>query len=164
LLLSTGVFVLLASGCSGGSDDPQSLNVSNSSAPVRERLDCGSSKSGSEGALRQFFAVLRRGNRPEVRSVLVDAPRFFALSVNGDGNRGPHVNARGDPDRAARIVAKRGGLPLTIAHFMNSERPHRTTDFGFRGRWNRTRHVIGKAAIDCTEGRAIVLGVGVRRR
>jgi hypothetical protein len=62
------------------------------------------------------------------------------------------------------VVAQHGGLPLRITEFGNSEPPRRTTDFGFKGRWNRTRHFVGKAAIDCRQGKAIVLGVAVHRR
>jgi hypothetical protein len=130
---------------------------------VRNRLDCGTSKAGSKDALRQFFAILRRGDRVEVRSVLIDPPRFMWLNVNGRRG-GPHVNVRNDPDKAARAVARRGGLPLTIRRFMNADPPGRETGLGFWGRWNRRRHVVGKAAIDCTQGKVIVLSAGVRRQ
>jgi hypothetical protein len=86
-------------------------------------------------------------------------PRFFAISAQG--HPGPKVSARGDPGAAARAVAKHGGLPVTITEFINSEPPRRTTDFGFRGRWNETRHMFGKAAIDCTEGKIITFNVAV---
>ena len=149
--------------CGGGATDSMSAReASVASSPVPDRLDCGSTKAGSERALRQFFTVLRGGDRDQVRSVLIDRPRFAWLNVQGHG--GPHVYVRGDPDKAARVVARRGGLPLTIGKFGNSEPPRRTTDFGFKGRWNGARHLVGKAAIDCKQGRAIVLGVGVQRR
>jgi hypothetical protein len=150
--------------CGAGSTDSVSAKeASVVTSPATDSLDCGSTKAGSEDALRQFFAILRRGDRLEVRSVLVDRPRFAWLNVNSSGHTWPHVNVRGDPDKAARVVARRG-LPLTIRRFMNSEPPQRTTDFGFWGRWNHTRRTVGKAALDCKSGKAIVLGVGVRRR
>jgi hypothetical protein len=164
-LLLPAVLVVLLAACSGGSDGSPPASASKSSLPDPEQLDCGSGVAGSEAALRQFFAILWRGHRVEVRSVLVDRPRFAWLAVNSNANirRGPHINVRGHPGKAAPVVARHGGLPLRITEFMNSEPPRRSTDFGFRGRWNGTRPLVGKAAIDCTEGRAIVLGVGVRR-
>lgn len=139
------------------------MKASIASAPSPERLDCGSTKAGSEDALRQFFAILRRGDRSEVRAVLVDQPRFAWISVNGYGRTPPRVNARGDPDQVARAVARHGGLPLRITEFMNADPPRRETGLGFWGRWNERRHVVGKAEIDCNQGRAVVLSVGVRR-
>jgi hypothetical protein len=61
-------------------------------------------------------------------------------------------------------VARRDGLPIEVTSFLNSERPRRTTDVGFKGQWNGRRGVIGKVAIDCNQGRAIVLAATVRRR
>ena len=162
LVIGLGFVGVGMAACGGGGTESVSAREASVARPAPQRLDCGSSKAGSEDALRQFFAVLRRGNRTEVRSVLVDRPRFAWLNVQGHG--GPHVYARGDPDKAARMVAQHGGLPLRITEFGNSEPPRRTTDFGFKGRWNGTRHMLGKAAIDCRQGKAIVLGVGVRRR
>jgi hypothetical protein len=156
--------VLLVAACSGGSDVSQTSNASESSSVVHQRLHCGSSAAGSRRALRQFVAILRRGNELQIRSVLADPKRFAWLSVNSNWPRGPHLKAhRHHPGEAARAVAKRGGLPLRIRRFGNSEPPHRTTDFGFIGRWNRVP-MEGKAAIDCIQGNAIVLSVGVNRR
>ena len=45
---------------------------------------------------------------------------------------------------------------------MNADPPQRDSGFGFRGRWNGTRKVVGKAAIDFKRGKAIVLAAGVR--
>ena len=67
------------------------------------------------------------------------------------------------PGEAAWAVAHRGGLPLRVVRFTNSETPHGTTDFGFIGRWNGTRSLVGKAAIDCKVGKARVLSVEVIR-
>jgi hypothetical protein len=148
----------------GAADSVSAREASAAASPASDRLDCGSGKAGSEEALRQFVAILRRGDRSEVRAVLVDRPRFAWLYVGFDGRRRAYLDVPDDPDKAARAVARRGGLPLTISEFGNSEPPRRTTDFGFKGRWNGTRHLNGKAAIDCNQGKAIVLGVGVRRR
>jgi hypothetical protein len=155
------VVVLLATGCSGGGD----ASSRGSSASIPSRLDCGSGVAGSERALRQFFAILRTGNEGEIRSVLADPGRFAWLTVGSKDARGQHwfVNVRHDPGEAARAVAQRGGLPLRIVRFTNSEAPHRTTDLGFTGRWNGTRPLVGKAAIDCKPGKARVLSVAVKR-
>jgi PASTA domain len=138
---------------------------SDSSSSPASHLNCGSGVAGSERALRQFFAILRAGNEAEVRSVLADPGRFAWLTVGSNGPGGPHwfVNVRRDPNKAARAVAQSGGLPLRIVRFTNSEAPHRTTDFGFVGRWNGTRPLVGKAAIDCKVGKARVLSVEVGR-
>jgi hypothetical protein len=82
-LLSISLLVGGLSGCGGSPESASPTTGKNSTGPVRERLDCGSSKVGSEDALRQFAAILRRGNQREVRSVLIDRPRFFALSAYG---------------------------------------------------------------------------------
>lgn len=165
-LFLPAVFLVLAIGCSGGGDATRSSTVSRaSSASVPSRLNCGSTVAVSERALRQFLAILRAGNEGEIRSVLADPGRFAWLTVGSKGPRGVHwfVHVRRDPDEAARAVARRGGLPLRIVRFTNSEAPHRTTDFGFTGRWNGTRPLVGKAAIDCKLGKARVLSVAVKR-
>jgi hypothetical protein len=158
-VLGLGVVGCMALGaCGGDSTDPTGATA----PPVSARLDCGKGKAGSEHALRHFTAILRSGNRSELRSVLIDRPRFFALSAYG--HPGPNVGVRGNPDRAARAVANHGGLPVRITTFGNSEPPRRTTDFGFLGVWNGTRRVVGKAAIDCNVGKVIVFNVAVHRR
>jgi hypothetical protein len=160
--------LLLTAGCSGGGDSSGSSTISESPSRVPTHLDCGSSVAGSERALRQFFTVLRTGNETQIRSVLANRRRFFWLGVNSAGPHGPQIEARPRhrPGRAARSVAQLGRLPLRVVSFTNSEPPpaHGTTDFGFTGRWNGTRRVVGKAAIACTHGKAIVLSVFVRRR
>jgi hypothetical protein len=162
LLLGLGILVCIALGaCGSDSTDPTGVDTT-TAAPVSARLDCGKGKAGSEDALRHFTAILRRGNRSEIRSVLIDRPRFFALSAQG--HPGPDVSVRGNPEAAARAVADHGGLPVRITTFGNSEPPRRTTDFGFRGVWNGTRRVVGKAAIDCKVRKVIVFNVGVHRR
>jgi hypothetical protein len=161
LVLGLGVVVGVALGaCGSDSTDPTGIDTT--TAPLVSRLDCGKGKAGSEHALRHFTAILRRGNRSEIRSVLIDRPRFFALSALG--HPGPDVSVRGNPDAAARAVANHGGLPVRITTFGNSEPPRRTTDFGFQGVWNDTRQVDGKAAIDCKLGKVIVFNVAVHRR
>jgi hypothetical protein len=110
--------------------------------------------------------LLNSASRDEaqVRSILADRPRFTWVSVNSNrgSHSGPHVNACGDPDEAARAVARHGGLPLRLVSFTNADPPQRDSGFGFRGRWNGTRKVVGRAAIDCEQGKAIVLAAGVR--
>jgi hypothetical protein len=161
LVLGLGVVVCVALGaCGSDSTDPTGTDTT--TAPLVSRLDCGKGKAGSEHALRHFTAILRRGNRSEIRSVLIDRPRFFALSALG--HPGPDVSVRGNPGAAARAVANHGGFPVRITTFGNSEPPRRATDFGFRGVWNGSRPVVGKAAIDCTQGKVIVFNVGVHRR
>jgi hypothetical protein len=156
-LACVAVFGAVLAGCGGSSsgtnDTPGGATV------IDARLDCGKGKAGSEDALRRFTSALRRGDRGEIRSVLIDRPRFFALSAQG--HPGPNVNVRDDPGRAARAVAQHGGMPVTIAQFMNSEPPSRTTDLSFRGRWNGTRRMFGKAAIDCEKGKVITFNLAV---
>jgi hypothetical protein len=132
---------------------------------VLRHLNCGSTVAGSERALRQFVVILRNGDERQIRSVLADRGRFFALSVQGNGKGGPDLSVRGDPDEAAKAAAERDSFPLMltrVTRFESSERAHRTTDFGFVGRWSGNRRVIGKAAIDCTQGKVIVLAAGVQ--
>jgi hypothetical protein len=162
LVLGVGVVVCLAlAAC--GSDSTDRTDVDTTTAPpVSAHLDCRKGKAGSEHALRHFTAILRRGSRSEIRSVLIDRPRFFALSAQG--HPGPDVGVRGKPDAAARAVANHGGFPVRITTFGNADPPRRTTDFGFLGVWNGTRRVNGKAAIDCTVGKVIVFNVAVHRR
>jgi hypothetical protein len=163
LVLGLGVAVCVALGACGSdsSTDPGSVDTT-TAPPDSARLDCGKGKAGSEHALRHFTAILRRGNRSKIWSVLIDRPRFFALSALG--HPGPDVSVRGNPDAAARAVASHGGFPVRIRTFGNSEPPRRTTDFGFQGVWNDTRQVDGKAAIDCKLGKVIVFNVAVHRR
>jgi hypothetical protein len=162
LVLGLCVAVCIALGaCGSDSTDPTGVDTT-TAAPVSTRLDCGKGKAGSQHALRHFTAILRRGNRSEIRSVLIDRPRFFALSALG--HPGPDVSVRGNPDAAARAVANHGGLPVRITTFGNADPPRRTTDFGFRGVWHGTRPAEGKAAIDCNVGKVIVFNVAVHRR
>jgi hypothetical protein len=162
-LAISAVAIFVVGGCSGSGDGTRASTASDVSAPVRTRLECGHDLAGSKHALRQFFSILRAGDEAQVRSVLADRPRFMWVSVNSNrgSHRGPHIDIRGSPGKAAKAVARSGGLRLRLVSFMNSEPPHRTTDFGFYGRWGRTRKVVGKAAIDCKEGKAIVLAAGV---
>lgn len=122
-------------------------------------LDCGEDKAGSKRALRSFVAILRRGDRQEIESALARAGRFEWISVT-DAD-GPDLSVRNDAPKAARAVARRGGLPVRITRFQNAERPRPTTDFGFVGTWDETRHLNGKAALDCIAGTARVLSVGI---
>jgi hypothetical protein len=161
LMLGLGVVVGVALGACG-SDSTNPTGIDTTTAPLVSRLDCGKGTAGSEGALRHFTAILRRGDRSEIRSVLIDRPRFFALSAHG--RPGPDVDVRDDPDQAARAVAERGGLPVRITEFMNSEPPDRDTGLGFRGRWNGLRPIVGKAAIDCSQGKVITFNIAVHRR
>jgi hypothetical protein len=158
-LASMGIVALLGLGlpACGGDDNQVSGNPSQS-------LDCGKGKAGSEDALRQFVAVLRRGDAQEILSVLAKPGRFEWITV-GDA-RGPDLSVRNDRERAAEAVAQRGGLPIKVTRFTNSEPPHRTTDFGFQGLWDGTRPFIGKAALDCQVGKArvIVISIGVPTR
>jgi hypothetical protein len=151
-------------GCGSGSPEPNFPTVVHTAppSPVHVHLDCGKGTAGSERALRQFSAILRQGNQLKIRAALIDRPRFFAVSANG--RPGPSISVRGDPGTAAQVIAANGGLPVRIDRFMNSEGPSRNTDFGFRGRWNGTRKLIGKAAIDCTQGKVIAFNVGVHGR
>jgi hypothetical protein len=162
-LATVALLGAVLAGCGGGSSETnKAAGGTTTASPVRAHLDCAKGRAGSEAALRHFTTILRGGSQREIRSVLIDRPRFFALSANGKPD--PNVNVRYDPDKAARAVADRGGLPITIARFMNSEPPSRNADFGFRGHWNGARRLIGKAAIDCTQGKVIVFNVGVRPR
>jgi hypothetical protein len=160
LILPTALLVL-ATGRSGSEEDTSTESVA--STPVLRHLDCGSTVAGSERALRQFVAILRSGDEARIRAVLADQGRFFAISVLGSEHSSPHLSVRGDPDEAAATFAQGGRLPLRLTRITNSEPPRRTTDFGFTGRFSGNREVIGKAAIDCTQGNVIVFGAGVDR-
>ena len=152
LKLSAGLIALLSFGLPAcGGDDPSQSGAS--------RLDCGKGKAGGEHALRQFVAVLRRGDAQEILSVLAKRGRFEWITV-GDA-RGPDLNVRNDRVRAAEAVAERGGLPIKVTRFTNSESPRATTDLGFQGIWDRTRPFTGKAALDCQVGKARVISVGI---
>jgi hypothetical protein len=158
LELSVGLIALLSLGlpACGGNDDQVTANPS---LPEASRLDCGKGRSGSEHALRQFAAVLRRGNGQDILSVLAEPGRFEWISVQDA--RGPDLYVRNDRVRAANAVARRGGLPIRVARFFNSESPRRTTDLGFQGRWEGTQPFNGKAALDCRVGTARVLSIGI---
>lgn len=158
LKLSAGLIALLSLGlpACGGNDDQVAANPS---LPGASRLDCGKGRAGSEDALRQFAAVLRRGDAQEILSVLAKPGRFEWISVQDA--RGPDLSVRNDRVRAAEAVAQRGGLPMKVTRFDNSEPPRRTTDLGFQGRWEGTRPFNGKAALDCRVGKARVIGIGI---
>jgi hypothetical protein len=158
-LASVGIVALLSLGLSacGGDDDQVTTTPS---PPGASRLDCGEGRAGSEHALRQFVAVLRRGDAQEVLSLLAKPGRFEWISV-GDA-RGPDFSVRNDRERAAEAVAQRGGLPIEIARFTNSEPPRRTTDLGFQGVWDDARIFYGKAALDCEVGKVRVISIGIQ--
>jgi hypothetical protein len=159
LKLSVGLTALLSLGlpACGGSDDQVRANPS---LPDATRLDCGKGRAGSEDALRQFAAVLRRGDAQEILSVLARPGRFEWISAHDA--RGPDLSVRNDRVGAAEAVAQRGGLPIKITRFYNSEPPRRTTDFGFEGIWEGTRRFYGKAALDCQVGKARVISIAVQ--
>jgi hypothetical protein len=155
----------MTASCLGEAATSQPVTPAESSTTAKSPLDCGKGVAGSEDAVRQFLAILSDGKRAEVRSVLATDGRFWRLSVNGKRRHGPHFNpSPRDRAKTARAVARRDGLPIEVTSFLNSEPPRRTTDIGFKGRWNGRRGVIGKVAIDCNQGRAIVLAAAVRRR
>lgn len=153
-----GLIALLSLGlpACGGADGQVTTSPSQ---PGASRLDCGKGSAGSEGALRQFVAVLRRGDEQEILSVLAKPGRFEWISVQDA--RGPDLSVRNDRVGAAKAVAQRGGLPIKVTRFGNSEPPRGTTDFGFQGTWDGTRRLEGKAALDCRVGKARVLSVGI---
>jgi hypothetical protein len=122
------------------------------------RLECGDNRSGTKAAVRQLVEILRRGEEDEIRAVLMPRIDFGWLSVHVA--KGRDLVARG-PGEAARKVARRGGLPMEVTRFENVGRPNRNTDAGFVGRWRGERHLNGKTALNCNEGRAIVLSIGV---
>jgi hypothetical protein len=158
LKLSAGLIALLSLGlpaCGGGGDQA----AGTPSSPGASHLDCGKGRAGSEDALRQLVAVLRRGDAQEILSVLAKRGRFEWISAHDA--RGPDLSVRNDRVRAAEAVAQRGGLPIRITRFTNSERPRRTTDFGFEGVWEGTRRLYGKAALDCQVGKARVISIGI---
>ena len=125
--------------------------------------ECGSGRAGSKAAFRQLATILASGDEGRIHTALADAPRFAWISALDIP--GPELNVKDNPEKAARVVAQRGGLPITITDFQNIERPSRTTDAGFGWRWGgegelpRNDQLIGKGAIDCTEGKAIVLSL-----
>jgi hypothetical protein len=159
LKLSAGLIALVIIGlaaCGGDNDEAGAK----SSLAQPGRLDCGKGKAGSEDALRQFVAVLRRGDAQEILSVLARPGRFEWISV---GNApGPDLSVRNHRVRAADAVEQRGGLPIQVTRFFNSEPPRPTTDLGFQGTWDGTRRFIGKAALDCQVGKARVLSIGIQ--
>lgn len=147
----------LLAGCGGdASGDP----VSGSAPPAGTPLDCGQGRHEAKDAVREFLSVLRSGDEQAVLRTLATGGRFEWISVH-DKRGNPIVEVRGrHRRRAAAAVADVGGLPLRVTEFMNIDRPSRTTDFGFWGKWNG-RKAAGKGAIDCEQGRARVLSVGL---
>jgi hypothetical protein len=156
LELSTVIALLGISVAACGGNGDQGTTTGSSGL---SRLDCGNSKAGSEGAMRQFAAIVRGGDEQKILSVLAKPGRFEWISVQDA--RGPDLSVRNDRVRAAEAVAQRGGLPIKISRFGNSEPPRRTTDLGFRGVWDGTRPFNGKAALDCRVGKARVLSIGI---
>jgi len=157
LVLIAGV----ASGCSGESSTQASERPSARAASADGPLDCGQGKKGSKHAVRTFFAVLRTGKEDRVLDALATDGRFEWLNV-GDRDGTPVLPALRNRRRAtAAAIADYGGLPLRVADFMNIDRPSRTMDFGFWGKW-RGRKMVGKGALDCEQGRARVLSAALR--
>ena len=148
---------LIVVGCSDDSTATSSAPPSSAAAP----LDCGQTKKGSKRAVRAFFAVLRSGDEQRVLGALATGGRFEWLNV-GRQNGTPVLPALRNKRRAtAAAVADRGGLPLRVTKFMNIDRPSGTMDFGFFGMW-KGRKAVGKGALDCNQGRARVLSVGIQ--
>jgi hypothetical protein len=156
----TLVIVLGGSGCGGESESSAGDDgEADGSSAVVSRLDCNRGRGGSEQALRQFAAILRVGDETAIRAVLAPRGRFEWISAHDA--RGPDISVRGDPAKAAEAVADRGGLPIEVVRFFNSEPPRRTTDLGFSGLWDGNRHFNGKAALDCRLGKARVFSIAV---
>ena len=132
-------------------------------APIVEQLDCGSGKRGTKAAFRQFMSVLRTGDETAVRAVLANDPEFAWISAAGGRGDGPPNVYEKHPDPAAAEVARVGGFPIEITYFYNVDTPARTTDAGFKGTWG-SRYFIGKGALNCRDGTAIVLSVAVKKR
>jgi hypothetical protein len=151
------LLALALAGCEG--DEANEASEASFEPSKAERLDCGDNRAGSKAAMHEFAAILRRGERAEIAFALAPAPRFQWISV--DGAEGPGLLARGDPGEAARVVARRGGLPFEITRFTHAERPGPSTDFGFEGVWEGDRALNGKAALDCQMGAARVLSLGI---
>jgi len=122
-------------------------------------LDCGEGKTGAEHAVRAFFAILRSGDEDRVLDALAPDGRFEWITIY-DKTNSALVDVRGNRRAAATAVADYGGLPLRVTDFSNIDSPSRTTDFGFRGTW-RGREIVGKGALDCAQGRARVLSIGL---
>ena len=130
--------------------------------PDPPKLDCGTDKQGSKVAFHQFMGILREGDEAKVRAVLEDGHDFAWLSAGtGEDGERPHIYQR-RPNDAARAVARHAGLPIVIERFFNVDKPSRTTDAGFEGTWGN-HALIGKGAINCIDGAAIVLSVAVRK-
>jgi hypothetical protein len=162
--LSTLVLVLIVAatwGCSGESPTQASEDVPASRGTV-EKLECGSTVRSAKRALRTFLRRLRADDAAQILPLLARPPRFFAVSV-GSENSKPVVSAR-NRFAAAKQIAEYGGLRLRIDRFMNAEKPSRTTDFGFWATWKGRRPAVGKAALNCDAGTAIVLAVGIGAR
>jgi hypothetical protein len=156
-LLAGVLAVALLAGCG----DDASGDPTPESAAAGKPLDCGQGKRGSKAAVRRFFAVLRSGDERRVLRALATGGRFEWIWV-ADKSGDTIVDVRGGHQRraAAAAVADYGGLPLRVGEFQNIDRPSRTMDFGYRGTW-RGRGMIGKGALDCRQGRARVLTVGL---
>lgn len=159
LILIAGV----SSGCSGEPASQASEQATRPSSAIGP-LDCGQGKDGSERAVRTFFAALRSGGESRILDALATGRRFEWVNV-GRRDGSPVLPALRNKRRAtATAIAEFGGLPIRATEFMNIDRPSRTMDFGFWGKW-RNRQMVGKGAVDCEQGRARVLSaaVGIRR-
>lgn len=150
-----------SAGCSGESSTASS--EASSSAAAAEKIDCGKTKTSAKRALRHLVAVqLSQDDESLILPLLAKPADFFAIGVGSQsGNEFVQSENRRE---AARAIADYGGLRLRIDRFMNAEKPHRVTDFGFHATWNDRRPAMGKAALDCKAGTVIVLGVAVGRQ
>ena len=127
-------------------------------------LDCGTDEAGAEAAFHEFASILRAGDRPGVRAALEDKGEFFQLFASAKrpngGSRTLIYERR--PGGAAAEVSRQGGLPITITRFTDGAgEPDDETGSGtLRGTWG-DRKFVGKSALDCVEGKAIVLSLSV---
>jgi hypothetical protein len=138
---------------------PGSDLASSSGSTTADKLDCGNTKRSAKRALRSFVGVLRSGEERRILTLLAKPRRFFALSAGYRDGSG--IVSSGDRREAAAQVSDYGGLPLRIDRFMNADRPSRTTDLGYFATWRGRREAVGKAALDCRAGTAIVLAVAI---
>jgi len=151
------VALALVAACGGAASGGAPSDLPAASGP----LHCGQGEKGSKRAVRTFFAALRSGDEQRVLDALATGGRFEWLNVGGRNGDPVLPTLRNRRRATAAAVADYGGLPLRVTDFMNIDRPSRTMDFGFFGAW-RGRKAVGKGALDCEQGRARVLSVGLR--